>query len=302
MLCLSMIAINTGWLLASERLSLDTLAYLTVPNNILLLLVLIAGYARPTLAANNLYQYLAGGLGLVFLYLNLRIFNHLCFSIPVPWSDDVLISWSDALGLDWVSYAEWLLANEQLAYMTEICYLRVEIPLVIIFVFFCILKKQGIQSGYILSVALTAITCSVISAFFPAKAAIQTIAPIDLARSLPIGQGSYQIVFIEAPQNAYHHTLRPAALPGLSTFPSFHTALGVLIIFWSWRANWAVGALCTVYSLLMIAATPVFGGHYFIDLVFGALIALLFAVAACPILNRYGFATIPPMAAVTHAR
>jgi hypothetical protein len=297
-----MIAINTGWLLASERLSLDTVAYLTVPENALLLFLLVSTYARPILAASKICQYMAGGLGLKFLYLNLRIFNHLCFSISMPWSDELLIIWSDVLGLDWVSYAKWFLAHEQLAYMARICYRRVEIPLVIIYVIFCVLKKHGIQGGYVVSVALTAIACTVISAFFPAKAAIHTIAPVELARSLPSGLGTYQIGFIEALQNRFHHTLHPAALPGLSTFPSFHTALGVLIIFWGWRANWAVGAVCTVYSLLMIAAIPVFGGHYFIDLVFGALIALLFAFMACPILDRYWFVAIPLTASEAHAR
>ena len=60
-------------------------------------------------------------------------------------------------------------------------------------------------------------------------------------------------------------------LPGLVTFPSFHTAAGIVLTwaFWRTRAFPVVAA----YAATMIAATPVFGGHYFVDLLAGACVA-----------------------------
>ncbi|HTV72074.1 MAG TPA: phosphatase PAP2 family protein [Rhizobiaceae bacterium] len=65
-------------------------------------------------------------------------------------------------------------------------------------------------------------------------------------------------------------------MPGLVTFPSFHTAAGIVVA-WCLRRTlfyWPG----VVYSVAMIASTPVFGGHYFIDVIAGAFVA--FAVLA----------------------
>jgi hypothetical protein len=62
------------------------------------------------------------------------------------------------------------------------------------------------------------------------------------------------------------------ALAGLISFPSFHTASAIMF---SWavipmhRLRWCVFVL----NILMVAGTPVDGGHYFIDLVGGAIVA-----------------------------
>lgn len=74
------------------------------------------------------------------------------------------------------------------------------------------------------------------------------------------------------------------ALAGLISFPSFHTASAIMF---SWaviplhRLRWCVFAL----NVLMVAATPVDGGHYFIDLVGGAIVAWI-AILCAGLLQR----------------
>jgi hypothetical protein len=300
-LCATLIVFNASWLLISTRLSLDVMEYIASPSNFALLLALVLPIALPNLTQNAVYRYAVGGLGLLFLYLNLRIFNHLWFSIPATWSDEQLNVWSDAMGLKWIDYADWVLAHPSFAAAIKLCYTRVETPMAVLFVALCVLGKHRAQSGFVISVALTAIICTAISAFFPAKSAVATLATNDILQKLA-ATATYQIDFINAIQNAPHHTLHPKILPGLSTFPSFHTALGILLIYWSWRADPIIGFVCTVYSVLMIAATPVFGGHYFIDLIFGAVIAFVVSIAAYPILDRVNLGFIRPMAGQAHSR
>jgi len=66
--------------------------------------------------------------------------------------------------------------------------------------------------------------------------------------------------------------INPVGLPGLVTFPSYHTASGILLCAALFRTWMFWPAL--VYSTVMIASAPIFGGHYFIDLFAGAGLAL----------------------------
>jgi membrane-associated phospholipid phosphatase len=62
---------------------------------------------------------------------------------------------------------------------------------------------------------------------------------------------------------------------GLITFPSFHTALAVILAYVT-RGIKYVFPIFVALNILMIAATPTTGGHYFVDIVAG--LALVCAV------------------------
>jgi len=62
-------------------------------------------------------------------------------------------------------------------------------------------------------------------------------------------------------------------LPGLTTFPSFHTAAGIVLLY-AFRQTlmfWPI----LLYVISMIASTPIYGEHYFSDLIFGTAIAVI---------------------------
>jgi membrane-associated phospholipid phosphatase len=74
---------------------------------------------------------------------------------------------------------------------------------------------------------------------------------------------------------------------GIITFPSFHAALGALFIV----ALWPVPVLrwiSAVVNGLMIIATPIDGGHYFIDVLAGLGITILCLCGARAIVDRAG--------------
>jgi membrane-associated phospholipid phosphatase len=62
-------------------------------------------------------------------------------------------------------------------------------------------------------------------------------------------------------------------LAGIVTFPSFHTASAVLFA-WAFAPVRLFGPMALVTNALMIASTPVVGGHYLIDVVAGAGLAI----------------------------
>lgn len=63
-------------------------------------------------------------------------------------------------------------------------------------------------------------------------------------------------------------------LDGLVTFPSFHTTAAILFA-WSVRSIPLAALILFPINALMIAATPTHGGHYLIDVIAGAAIALV---------------------------
>lgn len=71
----------------------------------------------------------------------------------------------------------------------------------------------------------------------------------------------------------------------LVTFPSFHTALGILIVY-SVRGTRMLVIPAAVLNSLMIVATIPEGGHHFIDVVAGTIVALA-SIAIIRLVNSY---------------
>ena len=72
---------------------------------------------------------------------------------------------------------------------------------------------------------------------------------------------------------------------GIITFPSLHAALAVILIAGFWpvpAARWPAAALNT----LMLAATPIDGSHYFVDVVAGVAVAVVSLLAARALVVR----------------
>ena len=68
-------------------------------------------------------------------------------------------------------------------------------------------------------------------------------------------------------------------LVGIVTFPSFHAAACVLYL-WALWAIWWMRPIVVLTNGLMLLATPIGGGHYFIDVFAGIGIAVLAIAAA----------------------
>jgi membrane-associated phospholipid phosphatase len=66
---------------------------------------------------------------------------------------------------------------------------------------------------------------------------------------------------------------------GLTAFPSYHCVAGLLFLWAVWPMR-RLRIPAAIAALLLIAATPIFGGHYIADLCGGLLVAVLSTVAA----------------------
>ena len=133
--------------------------------------------------------------------------------------------------------------------------------------------------------SLALIATAAISVFTPAVAAFVYL---DLTPQVYANIASTvytHVPTLEALRAGTLHSIHLDNLEGLITFPSFHTA-GALMFIWALRSVPFVRWPAIALNGALIAATPINGAHYFIDLVGGAAVAFA-AIAASHWLCRY---------------
>lgn len=219
------------------------------------------------------------GMGLAFALVAwpaLRIFNHLTMTLSFPWADSMLSSADNRLGLDWIGYIGWLNDNPRLFGAIEWTYAALDLYAAVFFVglSFCRMRRKRCFE-FIALFVVCACMCMAIGGFFPAKAAMIHYSP-DLTQFQNIRptMGTYHIENLTALRASSAPVLSIGDLPGLVTFPSFHTAMGLLIIY-ACRGNPLLFGISLMTNIAMITTTPLLGSHYFVDLIGGGVAAMI---------------------------
>ncbi|MEZ5708279.1 MAG: phosphatase PAP2 family protein [Blastomonas sp.] len=224
----------------------------------------------------------------------LRIFNYLSMTIPFPMTDALLAQWDAALGFDWLGYLQWLNQYPPLLLLMDMTYTGLEKYAAAFFVLIALFPDSRHRCFELIALFVsTAILSMVIGIFFPALAPMGYYAPdVSGLRMIDAGIGIYHIDNLAALREQASPLLNLSDMPGLVTFPSFHTAMGVVLIYVC-RGNRTLFGISLVINLLMIAATPLFGSHYLVDLIGGVAVAL-FAIAALRRAERSHYAEVRP--------
>jgi hypothetical protein len=235
-----------------------------------------------------------------FCYLALRCLNYATMAYSTGWADVTVQQWDIALGFDWNAYAAFFTQHPNVAQLAELAYSKIELPMIAIILLLGIEAKYIDLRDFIYSTMLCALMVSMVSMLYPLRGAVDAYATTDLAAQLEIQKETYHIATIDALRTAPQFVFLPEALPGLSAFPSFHTSLGLLLV-WATRNKWYLMLPALAYSTLMIAATPIYGAHYFADLIAGAVmtvaVLLFWHRVAAPSFENRQWAVAPAIAA-----
>ena len=219
--------------------------------------------------------------GVLFLqlgWITVRLFNHLTtrLAAEIGYVDQTLVALDAALMPFWMAYFETVSTMPHVLAIMEAGYTSLSslsaIAFLVIFAFYGVRRSQYFVETFF----LTAVACTAMGLFFPALGAVATFLPdtFDFT-AFPSVPGLWAVESMEALRSGDALTLDVDRLPGLVTFPSFHTASGIILMA-SFRRTRFFLPVCA-YAAVMISATPIFGGHYFIDLLGGALVALCVA-------------------------
>jgi len=296
-LLLVIAAINLVWLTTTRvDLILDDMFGVLLPSLMIGSLLVLTGRMihlrthapRALVLTDALFQ------GLLFLslaWLNMRVLNHLSMSTALPYADHLILAWDRALGFDWLAYFEWVHDRPDVIRLLDMSYTSLT-PLSALALIGLVVMGQTLRARFFVeSFFVTALVCISVGWLLPAEAAVEfTIADMAQYPNFAAAPGTYHLVHMDAlraPEGRI--LLDPLNLPGLVTIPSFHTAAGVVLAVAFWRTPMALPVLA--YTVVMIASTPIFGSHYFVDLIAGTAVAL--AVMAI-IRNQPRYAALGP--------
>jgi hypothetical protein len=220
--------------------------------------------------------------GILFLLLSFtgaRFLNYLSMSLAFPMADDMLDSWDRMLGIDWHAYASWLSRYPHILPYLEQCYFMAAVSIPFIFMVLVAYGRieRAKEFATLLYIGVFVTVC--IAGFFPAEGAMVRY----MDNQLPAGTFGEKagVFFVEAlgkVRESNEVVLSFAALPGLASFPSFHTAISLLIVY-ACRDNIVALLLAAAGAGAILVATPVYGGHYFIDVAGGVVLTVVLAAA-----------------------
>jgi hypothetical protein len=257
-------AIDGIWL-HSISLQLD-LRFLWRLAPVALILSLFWAFYRFVRCAPHLAITLLVALELLTFTNVCGILSYLIMGIGWPWRDGLFASWDRFLGVDWPAYTAFI---EHVPWLYRFLGYLYDSSIAQIAVLTLVLGYRGHFRelveflGIIIFGGIIAI---VVGAMLPALGAYQYF-------NLPDhGRASYVPAII----GAHDRTLAgldPLHLEGLVVFPSYHTILSIGIILAGWRLPYLRYPVI-IANLLLIAGVPVFGGHYFVDVLGGSMAAV----------------------------
>lgn len=194
-------------------------------------------------------------------------------------SDAILVGADRALGVDWMAIFDAFKSNPLLFELGRIAYLSFYWQFIAICLVLFALGKPGHGARFINAWAIALTLSVLIYPFFTAMGPYYHfgIVPADIPQlhsTAPWTTGP----IIEGIREG-RRTDVIGSMTGLIFFPSFHAAGAVMFMrgWWTFRAlRW----LAIPLNLLLIAAAPVFGLHYFVDLLGGIAVALVAILAA----------------------
>ena len=227
---------------------------------------------RPSIAAS------ATAIG-IFLMAGqtMRLFNYTL--LPYNFSSvDVQLAWIDAqFGFVWSSYAQHMSQYPIISDLLRKVYISSYIQIVFLILLLGIFEKTSTIMRFLTANIMGGLVTVFLWFLFPSStpSAFQTISPEILARLDLVLGAEYGRWLAELGQQGVS-IIKPSSLGGIVGFPSFHTVMALLIVWYAKEIRYAFFGFLTLNTLMM-PATLLHGAHNLVD-IFGG-----FAVAALAI-------------------
>ncbi len=228
------------------------------------------GYSRPHMALMTLAFFILFGT-------EARVLNYLFVTLGAPWRDAALARADAALGFDWLAYVSWVNRHAAARDYLQIFYDSHKLLFAVTLGYLAIKRMRARLREFLLLFMATALATVVIGGFFPAVGGFAHYAPDSaLTGNLSARAGRYFLPHLLPLHAGHMHHIDLGNMTGLTAFPSFHTVMALMVIH-ALRGTPLV-AVFSILCLGMIAATPVFGGHYLADVIAGAALFTLAAI------------------------
>lgn len=228
---------------------------------------------------------LGGTAQLVLITALMTPLTYVAGAMNLPLQDANLLAIDRALGLDWRAYLDFVNDRPLLATWLSYGYTMIRWPVFAIPVVLAAAYRFRRMQEFTCAFAVALIVTTTISAFVPAIGVFQQIG-LDPAAFVNIEPRAYldQMRDLGPVRDGRLRELDLLNLAGIVTFPSFHACSAVLYA-WAFWPVWWMRPVALFANGAMLAATPVDGGHYFIDIMAGVAVAVL-AIAVAQAASR----------------
>lgn len=201
------------------------------------------------------------------------LLSYLVATLGFPLQDAAFQAADRSLGLDWLAYLKAVDVRPWLGALFAVAYASF-IPQVLLLIVLLSFTGRGEAARImVLAMIISGVVTIVISGFVPAMAMFVHLGlgPADYPNLSP-GASFVHVADMQALRAGAPFTIDIGKAEGIITFPSYHAALGLLMLMAACSHRWLRWPFI-VLNLTMIAATPIDGGHYFVDVLAGLVIA-----------------------------
>jgi hypothetical protein len=190
-----------------------------------------------------------------------------------PYADALLNRADVSLGLDWRSYLHFVNDRPLLGTVLRLAYDSMIVQLVVLLAVFVPTLRLVRLQQFVLANALGLCIALAIFTFVPAGGTISFLQIehheiANLSPSMVIDQK----IYLDALRSGQHMLIDE--MSGLISFPSFHAAWAFFFM-WAFFPIKRLRAGAILLNLVALAATPIQGAHYFVDLIGGAVLAAI---------------------------
>jgi membrane-associated phospholipid phosphatase len=222
---------------------------------------------------------LVGVLQLILFAAGTGTLSYLLASLAYPFWDETFFKWDLALGLDWRAYLAFVNDRPWLGRIYTLTYSSILPQMSLACVVLGLTGRLYAMRLFVTAAAIAGVVTVLMSSAMPAMAMFVHLGlqPSDYPNLAPAA-AHVHVAHMEGLRDGTFRVISLQAGEGLIAFPSYHAALGVLLLVAFWAVPWLRWPGCIV-NLLMIAATPIDGGHYFVDVFAGIAVAVLTLLA-----------------------
>ncbi|PZN99827.1 MAG: hypothetical protein DCF30_10895 [Hyphomicrobiales bacterium] len=206
--------------------------------------------------------------------------SYLVVTTGFPMQDAALHQLDLALGFDWLAWLGWLDRHAWLAPFLTFAYNSYMFQGLILTLVLCFSGRVLAARIMILAMIVAGAVTVVLSGLLPALSTFEylKLSPADYPNLRPAAAFIHlrDLLALHAGEPFVFDTTRTQ---GIITFPSYHAALALILLFAGWShplLRWPFFVL----NIGMIVATPIDGGHYFVDVLGGLAIACMAQVVA----------------------
>lgn len=216
---------------------------------------------------------LGGTSQIVLITLLMAPFTYIAAAANFPMADANLLAIDRFLGLDWLAYVTFVNERPLLATWLDFGYMMIRWPLFIIPVVLAASNEFRRLQEYTLAFLIALVVTTVISTMVPAIGVYQQLG-VSVTDFQNLNPAAYlgQLRDLPLVRDGSLRVLDLDALSGIITFPSFHAA-SALLYGWALWGSPRFRPVAVIANLAMLAATPINGGHYFIDVIAGIAVA-----------------------------